>query len=92
MINRIIRSLFTAAGLIIGYQATLFLIRFFAISNILGLKLEGTNTIIIHFMGAALFGFVFFILSPSLIRLGWKITTIIEGTLQTMPITDIVIS
>ena len=61
------------------------------VHEIFGILPEGTASIVYYVIGALLFGFIFFLISPWLIKLGWKATAIIENTLQTIPTSDILL-
>jgi len=91
MVNKLIRGLLTAAGIIIGFQLTEVLTNLLAIDQIFGVLLQGNGQIIFYIFGAVISGLIFFILSPWLIKLGWKTTEIIESALQTVPTSDIVL-
>jgi uncharacterized protein YacL len=91
MVNKLIKGLLTAAGVVIGYQLTLALVSFMDIGQIFGLPLNGTTQIIFYIVGAIVFGFIFFLVSPWLIKLGWKATDIVENALQTVPTSDIIL-
>lgn len=89
MVNKFIRGLLTAAGIVIGYQLTAVLIKLLEIKQIFGVLLAGTNQLIFYIFAAIISGLIFFVFSPWLIKLGWKTTEIIEGALQTVPTSDI---
>ncbi len=91
MVNKLIRGLLTAAGIVIGYQLTVVLTDLLHITELFGIVLSGTSQIIFYIVGAVIIGLIFFILSPLLIKLGWKTTEIIEGALQTVPTSDILL-
>lgn len=91
MVNKLIRGLLTAAGVVIGYQLTLVLANVMDIGEIFGFAFKGTAQIVIYAIGAIVFGLIFFFVSPWLIKLGWKTTDIIEGALQSVPTNDIIL-
>jgi uncharacterized protein YacL len=91
MVKNLIRGLLTTAGLVIGYQLVYVLGDVLAVNEIFGILIDGTLRIVYYVIGALLFGLIFFLISPWLIKLGWKATGIIENTLQNIPTNDILL-
>lgn len=91
MVNRFMRALLTLAGIAAGYQLTLLLKELAGINEIFGIPLEGVNQIFLYIVGAVLGGLILYFTSPWLIKLGWKTTELIEGALQTVPTSDVVL-
>ena len=91
MVKKLIRGLLTTAGIVIGYQLASVLGDVLAVYGIFGILPGDTASIVYYVISALLFGFIFFLVSPWLIKLGWKATEIIENTLQTVPTSDILL-
>jgi uncharacterized protein YacL len=91
MVNKLIRGLLIAAGVVIGYQLMLVLTNVVDVGKIFGIPFYETTRIIFSIIGSLVFGFIFFLISPWLIKLGWTTTTVIENALQTVPASDIIL-
>ena len=91
MVKKLIRGLLTTAGIVIGYQLADALKDVLAVVRIPGILPEGVTAVIYYVIGALLFGFLFYLISPWIIKMGWKATGIIENTLQTIPTSDILL-
>nr|WP_300003283.1 PIN/TRAM domain-containing protein [Tissierella sp.] len=85
MIRKVLKIFIGIMGALLGY-GILVIVR---TSQILVLPSTGLLGLVIN-LGASLFlGFIFYMLSPAIMRLGSKIATVIENELQKVPAYDI---
>lgn len=89
MLNKILRWLLTIIGFLVGYSVTGILTKISYIQNIAAA--HSILLIVSYVIGIIIFGLIFFILSPYLIKLVWKLTSLIENGLQKIPTNDIII-
>lgn len=88
MIDRIIRTVMTSVGAVLGYWIAKLSTSFGFLSNI-----ENNNLkTYIYFGVSILFGIIFFIISPKLIKVFKKGLKALEVRLQEMPAFDIILS
>ncbi len=91
MVKKLVRGLLTTAGIVIGYQLAYVLGDTLVTYEIFDILQGGAAAIIYYVSGALLFGFIFYLISPWIIKLGWKGTGLVETTLQTIPTGDILL-
>lgn len=89
MLNKILRWLLTIIGFFVGYAVTGIIINITFVQSILAA--HSIITIVSYVLGILIFGLIFFILSPYLIKMVWQLTTFIENGLQKIPTNDIII-
>lgn len=89
MLNKILRGLLTIIGLILGFTLSATLIKTDFIKNLLNIQHSSPNEIFFFVIGTLLGGIIFFIFSPLIINLVWKLTEFIESSIQKMPMNDI---
>ena len=89
MLNKILRWLLTFIGLFVGYAVTGIIIKISFIQNIIAA--HSIIIIVSYVLGVLIFGLIFFILSPYLIKMVWQLTELIENGLQKLPTNDIII-
>lgn len=87
MANKIIRGFITLIGMLIGYGVVTALSTF----GVLKLSEMGIYGILINIFIVLLGGIIFFILTPKFVKLGKKITSFMEGELQNIPASDIIL-
>lgn len=92
MVIKIIKWVLAVLGTVIGYQLTAALLRLEFIANLLGSMAEAPVSIGIYIVGGLIFGLLFYVLSPAVIRIGLRISKIIEQTLADFSIPELVIS
>lgn len=87
IVSKIIRAFLTVLGISLGI-GTMALLESL---NLLGF-LDGFRLKLFGYVGIGLiFGIIFFILSPKIMKLGQKIISIAEGEIQKIPASDIII-
>jgi uncharacterized protein YacL len=91
LINKIFRWILSVVGLVIGFTVTQSLVNMDGIKNLLAVNPGPISMIIETALGTLLFGLIFYLFSPILINLVWKLTELIEGGLQKIPTNDIII-
>jgi uncharacterized protein YacL len=91
MVNKLIRGLLIAAGVVIGYQLMLVVTNLVDVGKVFGIPFYEMTGMVFNIAGALVFGFIFYLISPWLIKLGWKATIVTENALQTVPTGDIVL-
>ncbi len=92
MLRKLVRTVFTVAGAIVGYGVFLlakFLIEFSG--NEQWVDFSGTQELCISTLFAIIFGLLFFRLTPTLKKQGNKVADNIESDLQKMSTNDIVL-
>ncbi|QSX08158.1 PIN/TRAM domain-containing protein [Alkalibacter rhizosphaerae] len=92
MVVKVIRWVLALLGAVIGYQVAAGLLRMEFISNFLGSLGEGAKSIVIYVVGGLILGLLFYMLSPSIIGFGLKISKKIEYTLAEFSIPELIIS
>jgi uncharacterized protein YacL len=91
LINKIFRWILTVVGLVIGFTVTQALINTDLIRNLIQIKSGPISMIFETAIGTLIFGLIFYLFSPIIINLVWKLTELIEGGLQKIPTNDIII-
>ncbi len=87
IINRIIRLLLTILGMSLGIGLMALLESLNLLEFLDDLKIK-----LYSYIGIGLiFGIIFFILSPKIIKLGKKVVSIVEGEIQKIPASDIIL-
>lgn len=89
MLNKIIRGLLTIIGFILGFTLSMTLMQTEFIDNMLKIQHGSANEILFFIIGTVLGGIILFIISPLIVNLVWKLTDIIENSIQKMPMNDI---
>jgi len=91
MLKKILRAVFTLVGALLGYGIFL-LCRFLLQGTAYAEKIFGNDTmqLVAGIVCAIIFGFIFFLLTPSFRRGGQKMAKNIETDLQNVPTNDIV--
>lgn len=92
MLNKIIRGLISIIGIILGYTLTSALLRIEFISTLLNVRPNSVYGILLYVVGTLLGGIIFYLISPILISLVWRLTEFIEGSIQKMPVNDILLA
>lgn len=87
MINKIMRIVFSVLGLLLGYGV----VESLDALKIINLVSGKTLTLIIYTSSSLIFGIIFFILSPKIIKSLRKLVEFIETELQEVPASDIAI-
>lgn len=85
MIDKIVRIAISLIGLLIGYSAMAIL----RALKIISLSNEGWLGLVIYLAISILFGIIFFLLSPKIIKGGRRLVQFIETELQKVPAYDI---
>lgn len=91
MIVKIFRWFLTVIGLFVGYLVVDALNKVGLVTMIPFIVANSISIAIIYIIGIIIFGFIFYIISPFIIKGISRITGIIEGRLQGIPTIDIVI-
>lgn len=91
MLNKIFRWLLTAAGLIVGYAVTAALLDLKFISGFINIEPLSVSKIITYIVGILIFGIIFYIISPFIIKVVWKAIELIESGIQKIPTNEIII-
>lgn len=87
MVNKIVRVILTALGMVLGYG----LVSILNDLEFLGF-IQGTNyESVIYLIISILMGLIVFILSPKIIKLGGFIVSSLEGELNKIPASDIIL-
>ncbi|MCX7883718.1 MAG: PIN/TRAM domain-containing protein [Caloramator sp.] len=92
MLDKIFRWLLTVIGLVVGYALTGLFIKFEFIQQLINVNQSTTSLITAYIICTLIFGLIFYIFSPFLIKIVWNITGFFEGTLQKIPTNDIILS
>jgi uncharacterized protein YacL len=92
MLNKIFRWLLTAIGLVAGYAITGAVAKLDFVIGIINIKPHSVSVIITYIAGTIVFGFIFYAISPFIIKLVWKTIELMESGLQKIPTNDIIIS
>lgn len=92
MLNKIFRWLLTAAGLVVGYAVTAALLDLKFISGFINIGPSSVSKIITYAAGILIFGIIFYIISPFIIKVVWKVIELIESGIQKIPTNDVIIS
>jgi len=87
IINRVVRAFITFIGMFLGI-GVIALLKSLNLLNILETAQIGTYTYIVI---SLIFGVVFFMISPKIIKLGKKLMFSVEGEIQKVPATDIIL-
>src|SRR5699024_8581623 len=87
MIDKIIRAIISISGMFLGVGIS----SIFIALDFLNLGISELLSLVVSIGLAVLFGILFFILSPKIIRKGKRVTEIIENELQKFPTSDIVL-
>jgi uncharacterized protein YacL len=91
LINKIFRWILSVVGLVIGFTVMQSLVNMDVIKNLLNINPGPISIIFETALGTLLFGLIFYMFSPILINLVWKLTELIESGLQKIPTNDIII-
>lgn len=91
MLNKILRWLLTIVGFIVGYTITSLVIRLDFFSGIINLKPHSVSIIVSYAIGIGIIGFIFYLISPFMIKIVWKIIDLMESGLQRIPTNEIII-
>lgn len=91
MLNKFIRGIFTVLGFLVGYLISELLIKLDIIKNIIHLGSNSVTLIITYSICIALFGFIFYIISPFIINFVWRTIELMENWLQKIPTNEIII-
>lgn len=88
MLNKIIRGLISIIGLILGFALNNSMMSNTVIRQFLKIQSGSINEILMYVAVTLLGGIIFYIISPFVIKLVWKLTEFIEGAMQNMPMNE----
>jgi uncharacterized protein YacL len=91
MINKIFRWLLTVVGVLVGYGATSVVTKLEFFTDIVSIKSGSISFISTYIIGTIVSGIIFYIISPYIINLIWKLIDLLEGAFQKVPTNDIII-
>lgn len=92
MLNKIIRGSLTFAGATAGYALGILISKILRVQEFFYIgTLTTLQELIISIIGAVVFGFMFFAMTPWLMRKGLNSATWVETELQKIPTTDILV-
>lgn len=91
MLNKIFRWLLTISGLILGYVLTAIVIKIDYIKHYFNINPTSLTGIIVYIFGILFVGLIFYIISPFIISLVWKLVELLESGLQKVPTNEIII-
>lgn len=91
MLDKILKWLLTIVGLILGYFVTDVILKIDYVKELLNLNAHSITAIILYICGIIILGLIFYLLSPFIIKLLWKITSLLENGLQKIPTNEIII-
>jgi uncharacterized protein YacL len=92
MLNKLFRWLLTVMGLMLGYTITRALLNIEYIQGIINFKTNAISVIAALTAGTILFGLIFYLIAPLIIKSLWKLTELIENGLQKVPTNDIIVA
>ena len=91
MVNKFFRWLLTIFGLVIGFTVSRALFKWDFIQTLMVIKTNSISMIIGIIVGTLLIGIIFYLISPFIINLIWKLTELLESGLQKMPTNEIIL-
>ncbi|SHE76208.1 PIN/TRAM domain-containing protein [Caloramator proteoclasticus] len=91
MLNKIFRWLLTISGLILGYVLTDIVVKIDYIKHLFNINPTSLTGIIIYIFGILFIGLIFYIISPFIISMVWKLVELLEAGLQKVPTNEIII-
>ncbi len=91
MLNKIFRIIFTLLGLLTGYEVSDALLKLPTVSSMFSSNPKSVRFIAAMIIGILLFGIIFYLLSPIIAGLIWKLTGLIEIGIQKLPGGDLLI-
>ncbi|MCX7695342.1 MAG: PIN/TRAM domain-containing protein [Caloramator sp.] len=91
MLNKIFRWLLTISGLILGYVLTAIVIKIDYVKHYFNINPTSLTGIIVYIFGILFVGLIFYIISPFIISLVWKLVELLESGLQKVPTNEIII-
>lgn len=91
MVNKFFRWLLTIIGLVVGFAVTQALFKWSFIQTLTVIKTDSISMIIGIIVGTLLIGIIFYLFSPFIINLIWKLTELLESGLQKMPTNEIIV-
>ncbi|GIW48865.1 MAG: twitching motility protein PilT [Caloramator sp.] len=91
MLNKIFRWLLTISGLILGYVLTDIIVKIDYIKHLFSINPTSLTGIIIYIFGILFVGLIFYIISPFIISMVWKLVELLEAGLQKVPTNEIII-
>ncbi|SKA96076.1 Uncharacterized conserved protein YacL, contains PIN and TRAM domains [Caloramator quimbayensis] len=92
MLDKIFRWLLTVIGLVLGYALTGLFIKLEFFHQLINFNQNMVSLIAAYIICTLIFGIIFYIISPFIIKIVWNITGFFEGTLQKIPTNDIILS
>lgn len=91
MLSKIFRVIFTLLGLLTGYEVSNVVLKLPAVSAMFSNNPKSAQFIVTMVIGILLFGMIFYLLSPIVAGLIWKLTGFIEVGIQKLPGGDVLI-
>lgn len=91
MLNKIIRGLLSAVGLVVGYLITNIVVKLNFFSGFIKPDHFSISLLIAYAIGMTLFGIIFYAVSPFIINFVWKSISVMENWLQKIPTNEIII-
>lgn len=91
MLMKILRSLLTILGMIIGSEVVYLLVKYLKINTLLGYSMEGINLLALILIGGLLGGIILHFTSVRIINLGRNLTSSVEKNIQKTPANDILV-
>lgn len=91
MLNKIIRGLLSAVGLVVGYLITNIVVKLNFFSGFIKPDHFSISLLIAYAIGMTLFGIIFYAISPFIINFVWKSISVMENWLQKIPTNEIII-
>lgn len=89
MIIKITRWIFSLLGVVLGYQGTKSVLSIEPIRYYIETKVTVPYQLILYILGGIIVGAIFYILSPRFIKLGLKISQIIENSISKLSFNEI---
>ncbi|TCO69674.1 PIN/TRAM domain-containing protein [Marinisporobacter balticus] len=92
MFNKIVRGALTLAGVSVGYAIAMLLVKLATIQSLIQIpEITPIMGIVIRVIGVVAGGIIFFIITPWLMEKGVSSANFVEGELQKIPTTDMLI-
>lgn len=92
MVLKVIRWVLALLGVVIGYQLAMGLLRMAFVHDSLGGFAEAPMSIVIYIFGGLILGLLFYTLSPTIVKIGLKISKKLEQTLAVYSMPELIIS
>lgn len=90
MLNKVFRTLITLSGILIGIFLSYGIRDLSIVNSIISIKGSTVNTMVFVIFVSVVFGIVFYLIAPYIIKGITKFIGAIEGTIQRMPTGDII--